>query len=378
MLSIDNLLSQAASQTGLSDFGAPTFMEGLQKLLDAVDNEAQLSSNGQRVFHQLLINNLINRLEIQDWYQRHPDIDEQEIKQPLIGLGLPRTGSTVFFQMLAMDPAVRTIRTWEGTKPCPPPIAGQEEDPRVRAAVKSMAQRDHENPKLKAMLPSSATSALECGIIMALDFKSNFYSAMLDIPSYSQWLQNEADMTSAYQYLKQSLKLLQWRCPPTRWRLKSPPHSMFIQALNKVFPDARFWMTHRDIGKVIPSVCDLYAENRKRYSDHIDKLSLGRFNIEFWQEALQRMLSFRDMGNESRFIDIYFDEFQADPIPSLQRLYAFMDEPFTEETAARVLAWREDTPKGKHGTHKYDAADYGINLEDLRLTFSLYHQRFNV
>ncbi len=31
-----------------------------------------------------------------------------------------------------------------------------------------------------------------------------------------------------------------------------------IDALDAVYPDARFVMTHRDVGKVLPSVCALY------------------------------------------------------------------------------------------------------------------------
>jgi len=379
MTAVEELLDQASSQSGLTDFGEASFREGLERLVDAAEKEAKLSDRGRKAFYDMVRNSLVNRLEIEDWYNRHPEIDEQEVERPLIGLGLPRTGSTAFFQMLSMDPNVRTIRNWEGVRPCPPPIYGKEDsDPRVIEAVKMMEQRDRENPRLKTMLPSSATSALECGIIMKNDFKSNFYSAMMDIPSYSNWLMKEADMVPTYRYLKRVLKLLQWRCPPTRWRLKSPPHSLFIRALDEVFPDAHFWMTHRDICKLIPSVADLYAEHQKRYCDDVNKHSLGRFNIEFWDEALKRMLAFRDDGNEHRFFDVYFDEFQANPFPSIARLYDYLGEELTPDTESRITAWREASPRGKYGEHKYDAADYGIDLDDLRHRFTFYNQRFNL
>jgi hypothetical protein len=75
--------------------------------------------------------------------------------------------------------------------------------------------------------------------------------------------------------VKRVLKLLQWRCPPNRWRLKNPTYSMFITALDKVFPDARYCMTHRDVANVIPSVADLYFEMHKPNTDRPDKLWMG-------------------------------------------------------------------------------------------------------
>ena len=66
-------------------------------------------------------------------------------------------------------------------------------------------------------------------------------------------------MEPAYRYHRRVLKLLQWRCPPDRWWLKTPAHMLSIDALDAVYPDARFVMTHRDVGKVLPSVCALYG-----------------------------------------------------------------------------------------------------------------------
>ena len=376
-MNVKELLERAVRDTGLDNFGEDSFREGLERLVDAAETEANLSDSGRKAFHELVIGTLVNRLEVEDWYTRHPEIDEQEIEQPLIGLGLPRTGSTAFFNMLSMDPNIRTIRNWEAMKPCPPPVAGEEDsDPRVQAMAAEMEARYRENPRLRTMLPSTAVSAMECGILMKGEFKTTFFSSMQEIPSYAAWLVAEADVVSTYRYLKRVLKLLQWRYPSRRWRLKSPPHSMFIRELNEVFPDARFWMTHRDIGKVIPSVADLFAEHRKRYTDHVDKHAIGRFNLDFWEEALKRMLAFRqEADNDARFYDVYFDEFQADPFPSIAGLYDFMGEKLTEQTKANIAAWREESPKGKHGAHVYDAADYGVDLSDLYRRFEFYSRQ---
>jgi hypothetical protein len=46
------------------------------------------------------------------WYRRHPEIEDVAIVAPLIGLGLPRTGSTALSFLLAQDPNIRYLRQW--------------------------------------------------------------------------------------------------------------------------------------------------------------------------------------------------------------------------------------------------------------------------
>jgi len=373
------LIEAAKASSGLDNFGTDGFREGLDRLISSIEGEARLTQMGDAVFDAQAVNLLSQRLQVEDWYARHPEIDAQEIVAPLIGLGLPRSGSTALQCLLAEDPAVRFIRNWEGMNPCPPTEAAtQYTDPRIAIAEAAMERRARDTPRMLQMLPSTATSPTECQMPMGLEFKSQLFQAMFRIPSYAQWLHHEADMVPAYRYVKRVLKLMQWRCPPNNWRLKNPTHSMFIGALNEVFPDARFVMTHRDVASVIPSVADLYFELHKAWSDTPDKLWMGAINIEFCQLGMERMIAFRDAGNDHRFFDIQFLPFQRDPFPILEQLYDWLGEDFTDEARTRMQAWRSSTPRDKHGSHEYDPADFGLNPAELRQKFRFYTDRFNV
>ena len=373
------LIAAAKDACGLDNFGSDGFREGLDRLIAAVESEARLTQTGEAVFEAQVTSLLSQRLQIEDWYARHPEIDEQQIVAPLIGLGLPRSGSTALHCLLAEDPAVRFIRNWEGMNPCPPTeTATQHSDPRIALAEAAMARRARDTPRMVQMLPSTATSPVECQMPMGLEFKSQLFQAMFRIPSYAQWLHFEADMVPAYVYVKRVLKLMQWRCPPGRWRLKNPTHSMFITALDQVFPDARFVMTHRDVANVIPSVADLYFEMHKAWTDQPDKDFMGRINIEFCQLGMERMIAFRDAGQDHRFFDIQFLPFQKDPFPILQALYDWLGEDLTVQALANMQAWRASTPRDKHGNHEYDPADFGLDPADLRVRFAFYSDRFDV
>lgn len=379
MSNVGDMLQRARAATSLEDFGEDSFLEGLGILLTSIDAEARLTERGQAALEMQIVDYLSCRLQVEHWYKLHPEIDAQEIVAPLIGLGLPRTGSTALFCMLAEDPSVRAIRNWEAQAPCPPPtLETQAADPRIARAEQAVARRDQLFPRMKTMLPSTATSPMECQTFMGYDFKSQIFQAFAHIPSYIDWLNHKADLVPTYRYVKRVLKLLQWRCPPTRWRLKNPSHSLFIEALAKVFPDARYWMTHRDIASVIPSVTDLYFELSKAYSDDIDKTWLGAMTTEFCEIGMRRMMAFRDAGHEHLFFDIHFAPFQKDPYPILERLYAFIGEDLTDEARARMQAWRASTPRDKHGGHAYDPGEFGVDIARLRERFQFYSDRYNV
>jgi len=379
MSRVSKLMERAMTVVSLDKFGEDSFREGLEILVASADSEARFSEVGSASFDSQIVNYLSCRLQVEDWYARHPDIDDQEIVAPLIGLGLPRTGSTALSCLLAEDPSARFIRNWEAVAPCPPPRSETEHsDPRIDLARQALARRDTLFPRMKSMVPSTATGPTECQTFMAYDFKSQLFQAFARVPTYVAWLNYTADLVPTYRYVKRVLKLLQWRCPPTRWRLKNPSHSMFIGALAEVFRDARFWMTHRDITSVLPSVCDLYFELCKAYSHDVDKRFLARQNEEWTELGLRRVIAFRDAGQDHRFFDIHYAPFQKDPFPALEQLYDFLGEDLTDTARTRMQAWRNTTPRDKHGTHAYNPADFGIDLDRLRERFRFYMDRFDV
>ena len=104
------VMDEASARTGLTDFGDDAFQEGLDILLSSLRDEARLHDCGQAFLHHRIVGYLSQRLQVEDWYRRHPEIDEVLITAPLIGLGLPRTGSTALSALLAQDPDVRYLR----------------------------------------------------------------------------------------------------------------------------------------------------------------------------------------------------------------------------------------------------------------------------
>lgn len=375
---IDELVHLATTQTGLADFGGDTWREGLEVLVRAALTEATFNEFGEQAFYGSIVRSLATRLKVEDWHRRHPEIDEQEVRVELLGVGFPRTGSTALSYLLGEDPAFRILRTWEETDPCPPPGVDPEADEARIAAGRISVElgQEHMAARLRSMLPQSATGPMEDHDLMALEFKAQIFLTIARIPTYAEWFAH-CDMEPTYRYEERVLKLLQWKTPEKVWRLKSPTHTMFLDAYDKVFPGVRFVQTHRDVSKVLPSVCDLYDTLLQMGNPGIDPAYVGALNMDQWGIALDRMLAFRaDPARDARFLDIGFTTFQADPIAEVRRLYDWLGDDLDDATVERMRAWRADNPKDKHGKHEYDGAHFGITDAALAARFGAYRQRF--
>lgn len=378
MLGTQALVERAVARAGTDDFGEATWQEGLGVLVDALNAEAGLNQLGEQVLSDQVVGYLTNRLEIERWYRDHPEIDQQLIVAPLFGIGMPRTGSTALSFLLALDRSRRSLRTWEASAPCPPPEAAtQDTDPRIAASQAGIDLTLQMFPDFAGMLPTSATGPQECLLLMALDFRSQVFEGMALVPSYTEWLLS-CDMEPAYRYHRRVLKLLQWHCPPTRWWLKTPSHMASIDALDRVYPDARFVMTHRDMGSVLPSVCAVKQALSSPLSTGLDACALGRHEMTLWSESLGRLLDFRDGGRESRFFDVSFGSMQEDPLGAMGKLYAALGDELTGDTSRRMGEWwTASAGERRHGPRP-DPADFGLDPVAIRDQFAFYHRRFGI
>ncbi|OBJ02193.1 sulfotransferase [Mycobacterium sp. 1465703.0] len=365
MLTTDGVMGEATTQTGLTDFGDASFTEGLDVLLAALRDEAHLNEPGEAFLHQRIVGYLAHRLQVEDWFQRHPEIADVPIRAPLVGLGLPRTGSTALSMLLAQDPDVRYLRRWESSQPCPPPSTVRGVDPRVPPDRGEMVGTRYH-------VPADTHGPMECHELMALDFKSHIFQSFAEIPSYSAWLVQHADLTSTFRYQRRVMQLLQWGEPVRPWRLKCPSHVLWLDALNAVFPDARFVMTHRDPTDVLLSVADLYADIIGSFNSEIDRRYIGRLNVEHWSLGMQRALRFRADGAEDRFYDIDFRAMQADPIGEVVGLYTWLGAPVGAEFEARMQSWWEHAAAEREPSTHADPVEFGIDLDEVRPRFARY------
>lgn len=362
----------ARAATGLDDFGSPYYREGLERIVDALNTEADLNEMGRVIQHATISNALIQRLKVEDTYAQHPEIDDQVVGGPVFVIGLPRTGTTALSQLVAADPQFRSLRMWESQAPTPPPeSATQHDDPRIAQAEAGLKMLDEMFPLMKTLYNSEATAPTECQDLMGMSFRTFHFDGAVRAPAYLAWLMN-CDMRETYTFHRRVLKLLQWHCPPNLWHLKTPVHMFALDALVEAYPNAKFLWSHRDPAKVMGSVCSLIHYVRSWSSDRDDAHELGREQVDSWAEAVRRAMDFRRRVGDEKFADVSFADLQTDPVTTLQNTYESLGLTFTDASLAAVRHWAHAHPPGSRGAHDYDLTDYGLTPEGVRERFADY------
>ena len=380
-LSETDILAQAMHRTGLSDFGPDDFRERLRLLVDEWGGDPELTGIGRLALQRHLVRYASNRLLIRDTCRRHPEILDLTIEKPIVVVGLPRTGTTHLLNLMAADRRFRSLPLWESYEPVPLPgesVQADGTDPRYQRCADEWANMQMMVPLLEAMHPMNPDHIHEELELMTPDFASYNFEWLAVSPRWRDHYY-ATDQTPHYEYMKNVLKILQWRRGPDRWVLKCPQHLEQLPVLRTVFPDAIVVVTHRDPVAVIQSAVTMLAYGQRMSRRTVDAKGL----IDYWSDRVEHLLRAcvrdRDMLPASQSIDVPFDEFMADDMAMVARIYERAGVEMTADARGDLERFVADHPRGKFGQVIYNLeADFGVRPDDLRTRFAFYFERFPV
>ena len=373
-----SLLEAACKATGLTDFGDDGFRKHLTMLLRAYDEEAQLTPFGRMMVQGELSGILKSRLSVQHAWTQQPNILQAPIQRPIFILGLPRTGTTALHFLLGQDPNNQVLEYWLAAAPGPrPPRSEWEKDPRYVAAERGLKMMYYLDPSLKAIHMMTADGPDECRHLFLQSFLDDTFDSNATIPSYTKWYAAQ-DMHPVYARHRDILKLIQSPQPHRRWVLKYPAHMRNLKVLLDTYPDACIVQTHRDPARVLPSICSLVTGWRGLYEGAVDHEAIGNWQLDMWSSMVGTAMTVRATSNPKQFFDFSFQELVADPIAAIGRMYEHFGFDLTPEAEVRMKAWHAENPQGKHGGHRYSAADFGLTDADIGTRFATYMRHFQV
>jgi hypothetical protein len=360
------LLRVAETRAGLTDWGWFDLETPLGVLVRALNEEAALTPAGQRAAAERLALVLEGRLRMIEDRKRRPEIAREVIRRPIFIPGLPRSGTTTLLQLLAQDPANRSPLTWEALSPSPPPQrATFSADPRIGRIQAMLEAHGFTRPEVMAMHPFGAEVAEECIFLCEHTMTYTPYGAFWHVPSYGAFIAG-ADHRAVFQVHREVLQHLQSANPAERWVLKAPT---LIQ-------------THRDLGRIIPSLAKLFGALRSLFTDDpakADVAEAARSQLGAWRAGLDAVTAFRERpGMDARFVDVDYKGLLADPIGTARAIYARLDLPLPADAAGRMQDWLDANPQGKHGAHTYALAGCGLTEADIDGAFGDYMERYRV
>src|SRR6266540_1085106 len=370
-----DIIETAKRRCGLDDFGGGDFFEGLSRLLDSCQREAQLNLIGRIVLRADLIRILCSRLFIQRDRKAHPSIVRQEIREPLFIVGLPRSGTTVLHTLLALDPDHRVPLTWEVMTPSPPTCDNEKR--RIQRAISSCNCFNWLAPTFRQVHPVGAELPQECVSLMAPTFMSDQFDAMYYVPSYRAWFFRQ-DLRPAYEYHRRFLQHLQVRRGAHRWILKAPTHMFAMPSLLSVYPDALFVQTHRTPVDSMASVSSLVTILRSAFSDAVDSFTVSREAIHYWSETMKKFLNERDQLPNNRICDVDYHEISRDPIAAVRRIYARFGWSLSREAEQRMRVLVTNHAQRQPGNHRYHLSDFGSSAVEVLGAFEAYCKRFGL
>ena len=374
-----SLLAQACRATGLEDFGDDRWREPFSVLVKALEEEAQLTLMGRLMARNDIILWLSTRLQVTETLKRHPEIQEEKITAPMFIVGLPRSGTSILFELLAQDPDVGVPLMWEALQPCPPPeAASYDSDPRIEVADRLFTQWGRVAPEFNSMHEMRGDIPSECGLLMAPTFISDHNASLHQTPSYSIWCA-QADFGPVYEYHRTILQILQWKNPRARWLLKAPEHQVHLDTLLQVYPDARIVQTHRDPIKCMASTTSLMGTLYYMRSDQAFNAAMFE-NIIMGEPTalrLEHVMQQREQGvvPEANICDSRYQDLMDDPLACIEGIYRHFDMVLGTPARQRMLDYLASKPKGKFGQHAYEVDESRARDRSL---FRRYQEHYGV
>lgn len=378
MLDAVGIIAEAEERVGIAD-SEPPVRANLERLVEALAREGDLTAEGKAMTRRHFVADTVNRLEGLKWLGDYPEIADEPIETPVFLMGLPRSGTTYFQYLFDRDRRFRLIRTWQSMAPSPPP--GHDPTSTARRKAEWAERRRKEHPAVEgfdALHLYDEDGSDECHAFLQQSFGAAGLNNLFRVPSYFEYLLDEADLETTYRIHKRQLQLLQWKSAPKPWALKYPNHVLATDAILTVHPGARMVMTHRDPLQTLASIANMTAKLRAARVERVDPAEVGRDMLRFIRRHIDRILAFDAGPRGGCVVHVDYYALVADPVAEMRRIHAGLGIDTPDDVATAVGDWHRDNPKNARGRNDYALGQFGLKEDEVAELFANYIERFAI
>lgn len=310
--------------------------------------------------------------------QPPPPIDD-----PIVIIGMLRTGTTLLDNLLALHPRLHGPQLWELADPV---VAGG--DPAGYPAAVEQAQSyvddyNAKSPDFAAIHYLQADRPDECHRLLANTFHSMVLEMRYRVPSYGAWLHGQ-DQRLPYLEHRRQLEVLMRRRVDADGRpltpvLKCPFHTWFLPALVHAYPRVRLVHLHRDPVEAIASTASLCRAVRSARTDHLDLPEIGAQWADRIVPLTQRLADDRDgLAGDRPVLDIRYQDLAADPVAVVSRVCRELDLDAGPDFLAAVRNYLASNGQHRRGVHRYTPEEFGLDRAALTRATAGYTHRFGL
>ncbi|MEM8497166.1 MAG: sulfotransferase [Pseudomonadota bacterium] len=377
---LDHVLANAQQAAGLDDFGDLPFVEALEELLRCAKEDLEFSNNGRLAFESNLQRWLVNRLRYVNDVKINPAILNEDVSDPIVVIGMPRSGTTKMQRLLSSLPGTISLPLWMTQNPAPFP--GEEPGKPVQrieyARAIQSAQAEH-NPDFLASHERKADEAEEDSDLLLFAFDYLMMYIIHPSERFLTWLRSRPRLP-AYEFQKRLLQYLQWQQGGKRgrrWILKNPGHIGQMDALTQVYPKATLVHLHRDLREVLPSYCRLIQSIYQELFVSVDPRRIGRETLAYWGPEFRRQRQQRQtFAEQLNILDVSYQAAVGDSLAVVERLFEAACMPLDEQVMVAIRNWEEGNKQHKHGRPSYSMAQYGLDQQDIMDVFGTFDDGF--
>jgi len=358
-LDVDLLCASAIAASGLGDFGDcdGDWLGRLRRLVEAIDRTARMHALGRLMTRAEILRGLGTRLALANLWRQHPAIADEVVRAPVVITGPARSGTSLLFELLDLDPGLRGPRGWEIAYPGP--ASESEQEDRIRRSEFEYEFWADVQPEFRAVHDLRSVYPQECIHLQLPSFSGAFWSMIANIPGWTP------DMGAAMRFHRALLKTLQHGAERRTWVLKTPVYLAMLDLLFATYPDAWVIHSHRDPVKTAASGASTLATVRWLRSDHVE--AKGIAGSDGMGTLLLALMERRAKGElPDRIVDVHFMDLMADPVGTVEAAYARISRDLCGAHADAIRRYVDDRPKGTFGTHAYTPEQWGFDERALR------------
>ena len=319
--------------------------------------------------------------------QRYPEIEREEIINPVFIVGMNRTGTTYLHRLMARDQRFWALRGYEYTAPrlskgeyatigCTP------DDPR-RAWVEDLLNSSDALDLFKGVHDFDVDEPSEDFPILSMAFGSWTLIVRFRIPEFGRWLAATGSQR-AYAHHRRIMQNITWqhrqRQPEhqAQWLFKMPFHLMELETLVETYPDALFIQTHREPAQFMGSWNSFVERAHSLIYEPQPRDTLGAEQLALMSGMMDRAVHFRETHPEleHRWMDVNYVDLVEDPLAVVHGIYERFNWPLKQSVLNTMDDWlfQQRERRRKEPKHRYDLADYGLTSEEVNAAFAGYRE----
>jgi len=371
-LTPENLIKAASRNASLPACLPAKVEEALEVLCRSLTDDAQLHWFGKMNYWNMIVTGLSGLLEVEQAFVDDPSLINTKLINPLIVVGLPRSGTTFLHRLLSCPENAKGIELYRHLYP----VAKQPDLRKLYAFAIfepfTIASSVYNMDAIHYMRPNLPE---ECIFSLRLSIQSTLFWSIAPTYSYLSWLLDQ-DLRETYEFYRKVLILYQKQLPGKCLTLKCPDHVAWLPSLVEALPEAHIVQTHRDPLETLASDCKLTLSLHGLATDSLDWRKIVNHVYLKERTYAQRSVDFANSIQGQKVFHVDYRNLVKEPENVVHQIYENTGIPFSDHDLETVKQYVLSNKQHKHGRNSYSLEQFELSPQQIMDTFKDYRERF--